>query len=168
MHTLTECTSQDGSSKYIKLLSWIICPSQPSYNIRLSTYPPIGGSYKSLDCSSFARHYSQNRWLLSIPRPTKMFQFRHLPFAQSMNSTVDDETLLSPGFPIRTSSVQRLLAPPRGLSQPTTSFIGNLRQGIRYMRLCSFLWVYHEKKPRFFLIAQVRLLADLAALFPGW
>jgi len=50
-------------------------------------------------------------------------------------------TLLAVGFPIRISSVQRLLAPPRSFSQPTTSFIDNLRQGIRYMRLCSFLWV---------------------------
>jgi len=68
-----------------------------------------------------------------------MFQFRHLPFQYPMNSDMDNMTLLMLGFPIRKSSVQSLLATPRGLSQPTTSFIGNLRQGIRYMRLCSFL-----------------------------
>ena len=52
---------------------------------------------------------------------------------------MSDETLLSPGFPIRKSSVQRLLTTPRSLSQSTTSFIGNLRQGIRYTRLYNFL-----------------------------
>lgn len=35
---------------------------------------------KGLGSSSFARHYSQNRYLLSFPRPTKMFQFRRFPF----------------------------------------------------------------------------------------
>ena len=34
---------------------------------------------KSLGYSNFARHYSRNRCLLSLPRPTKMFQFRRLP-----------------------------------------------------------------------------------------
>lgn len=65
----------------IKSSAWNIYFSQPLINIRLSTYSPklIGKNLLSLDCSSFARHYSQNRWLLSIPRPTKMFQFRHLP-----------------------------------------------------------------------------------------
>ena len=61
--------------------AWLIYVSQPLIYIRLSTYPTQlrDGSKLSLDYSSFARHYSQNRWLLSIPRPTKMFQFRHLP-----------------------------------------------------------------------------------------
>ena len=35
------------------------------------------------------------------------------------------------GYPIRKSADQRLLTAPRGLSQPTTSFFGFWRQGIR-------------------------------------
>lgn len=65
---------------WIKSSAWNIYFSQPLIYIRLSTYPNQlrYGSKLSLDCSGFARHYSQNRWLLSIPRPTKMFQFGHL------------------------------------------------------------------------------------------
>ena len=123
------------------MLAWLIYVSQPLIYIRLSTYPTQlrDGSKLSLDYSSFARHYSQNRWLLSILRPTKMFQFRHLSLSTLFNSGKSTATLLAVGFPIRKSSVQSLLATPRSLSQPTTSFIDNLRQGIRYMRLCSFL-----------------------------
>ena len=109
--------------------------------IRLSTYSPklIGENKLGLDCFGFARHYSRNRWLLSILRPTKMFQFRHLSLSTLFNSSRSTMALPTVGFPIRKSSVQRLLSPPRSLSQITTSFIDNLRQGIRYMRLCSFL-----------------------------
>jgi hypothetical protein len=69
----------DGSK--IKSSAWFIYFSQPLINIRLSTYSPklIGKNLLSLDYSNFARHYFRNRWLLSFPRPTKMFQFRHLP-----------------------------------------------------------------------------------------
>ncbi len=54
-------------------------------------------------------------------------------------------TLLMPGFPIRKSSVQSWWAAPRGLSQPTTSFIGKLRQGIRCVRLCNFLRTIYDR-----------------------
>ena len=39
------------------------------------------------------------------------------------------------GFPIRKSTDQRLFAPPRSLSQRTTSFIASYRQGIHQMPL---------------------------------
>ena len=39
------------------------------------------------------------------------------------------------GFPIRKSTDQRALAPPRGLSQRATSFIASRRQGIHQMPL---------------------------------
>ena len=38
-----------------------------------------------------------------------------------------------PGFPIRKSADQRLLAPPHSLSQHATSFIASCRQGIHQM-----------------------------------
>ena len=40
-----------------------------------------------------------------------------------------------PGFPIRTSTDQRLFAPPRSFSQRITSFIASQRQGIHQMPL---------------------------------
>lgn len=39
------------------------------------------------------------------------------------------------GFPIRKSADQRVLAPPRSLSQPATSFIASRSQGIHQMPL---------------------------------
>ena len=50
------------------------------------------------------------------------------------------------GFPIQKSTDQRVLAPPRGLSQRATSFIASLRQGIRRMplsRLIDLLMFMH-------------------------
>jgi hypothetical protein len=50
-----------------------------------------------------------------------------------MYSAGDDPK--GPGFPIRKSTDQRVLAPPRGLSQRATSFIASVRQGIHQMPL---------------------------------
>ena len=50
-----------------------------------------------------------------------------------MNSPADDPK--GSGFPIRKSTDQRVLAPPRGLSQRATSFIASVRQGIHQMPL---------------------------------
>ena len=50
-----------------------------------------------------------------------------------MYSAADDPK--GPGFPIRKSTDQRVLAPPRGLSQRATSFIASVRQGIHQMPL---------------------------------
>ncbi len=50
-----------------------------------------------------------------------------------MNSVKDDPK--GPGFPIRKSTDQRVLAPPRSLSQRATSFIASVRQGIHQMPL---------------------------------
>lgn len=50
-----------------------------------------------------------------------------------MNS--DYYTTLVVGFPIRKSTDQRILASPRGLSQPITSFIASQCQGIHKMLL---------------------------------
>jgi hypothetical protein len=50
-----------------------------------------------------------------------------------MNSAKDDPK--GPGFPIRKSTDQRVLAPPRSLSQRATSFVASVRQGIHQMPL---------------------------------
>ena len=51
----------------------------------------------------------------------------------TMDSSDDDPK--GPGFPIRRSTDQRVLAPPRGLSQRATSFIASQCQGIHQMPL---------------------------------
>ncbi len=69
-----------------------------------------------------------------------------------MNSVKHDPK--GPGFPIRKSPDQRLLSPPRSLSQSATSFIASTRQGIHQMplsRLISFPVMHSEQtkqKPR--------------------
>jgi hypothetical protein len=50
-----------------------------------------------------------------------------------MYSAGDDPK--GPGFPIRKSTDQRVLAPPRSLSQRATSFVASVRQGIHQMPL---------------------------------
>ena len=61
-------------------LGYLLLTTPTLYSsVNLSICRLADGNKLGLDCFSFARHYSRNRWLLSIPRPTKMFQFRHLP-----------------------------------------------------------------------------------------
>ena len=68
--------------------------------------------------------------MFSFPPATEMFQFADLPHPGLFDSTWSDRALPRPGFPIRTPSDQSLLAAPRGISLPATSFIGSWRQGI--------------------------------------
>ena len=63
---------------------------------------------------------------VSVPR---------VPFCETMNSSHDDWTLLQPGFPIRISTNQCLLAAPRSFSQLATSFFGVWCPGIHPMLL---------------------------------
>ena len=68
---------------------------------------------------------------MSFPPGTEMFQFSG--FAPLSGDTT------VPGFPIRKSADQRLLAPPHSLSQHATSFIASCRQGIHQMLLSRHL-----------------------------
>ena len=68
--------------------------------------------------------------MISFPPATEMFQFADLPHPGLFDSAWSDRALPRPGFPIRTSLDQRLLAPPQSVSSPATSFIGSWRQGI--------------------------------------
>lgn len=56
--------------------------------------------------------------LLSLPPPTKMFQFSGFPI-------LTDQHKKMLGSPIRQSRDQKMSAPPPSLSQLTTTFIGN-------------------------------------------
>ncbi len=68
--------------------------------------------------------------IISFPPATEMFQFADLPHPGLFGSAWSDWALPQPGFPIRTPSDHSLLAAPRGISLPATSFIGFWRQGI--------------------------------------
>ena len=54
----------------------------------------------------------------------------------------DSDTAEAVGCPIRKSTDQRVLAPPRSLSQRATSFIASLCQGIRRMLLSRLIDLY--------------------------
>ena len=68
--------------------------------------------------------------LLSLPRPTEMFQFERFPpsgLCVQPRVTGHDPCRVSPfGYP----RIKALLAAPRGFSQPHASFIGSWRLGI--------------------------------------
>jgi hypothetical protein len=74
---------------------------------------------------------------LSFPRVTKMFQFTRLPLPSlcvQLGVRAHYHAWVSPfGNP----RIKGWSAPPRGLSQPPTSFIGSWRQGIRRVPLFS-------------------------------
>jgi hypothetical protein len=83
-----------------------------------------------LASSAFARHYSRNHRLFSLPVGTEMFHFPTFPpHALCVQAWVTghDSCRVSPfGHPRITAR----LAAPRGLSQPPTSFFGSWCQGI--------------------------------------
>lgn len=60
--------------------------------------------------------------LLSLPPPTKMFQFGGFPILNGSANQSKDYLL---GSPIRQSWVQKMYAPRPSLSQLTTTFIGS-------------------------------------------
>ena len=68
--------------------------------------------------------------LLSLPRPTEMFQFERFPpqalWIQTWVTGHDPGRVSPFGHP----RITALLAAPRGFSQPDASFIGSWRQGI--------------------------------------
>ena len=73
---------------------------------------------QEIDVSFFSSGYLD----VSVPR---------VPFSETMYSSQDGWTLLQPGFPIRISTNQCLLAAPRSFSQLATSFFGVWCLGIR-------------------------------------
>ena len=72
---------------------------------------------KRIDVSFFSSGYLD----VSVPR---------VPSCRTMDSSGSDGTLLPPGFPIRISTAQSLLAAPRSFSQLATSFFGAWCLGI--------------------------------------
>ena len=87
-----------------------------------------------LGYSRFARRYSGNRVCFLFLRLLRWFSSPRSPLPP-MYSVTDDRVLPLPGFPIRKSPVQSLLAARRSLSQLSTSFIASWRQGIHRVPL---------------------------------
>ena len=76
--------------------------------------------------------------LFSLPPGTEMFQFPGFALQGLCIQPWSDRTLLRPGFPIRKSPDLGSFAPPRGLSQLTTSFIAFRCQGIHHTPLLAW------------------------------
>ena len=68
-----------------------------------------------LGSSPFARHYLGNHYLFSLPAGTKMFQFPAFAFVTYCHKC---RRFAPAGFPIRISTLQRLLAPQASTIRP--------------------------------------------------
>lgn len=87
-------------------------------------------NHTSLDYSPFARRYSENHNCSLLLQLLRYFSWLGL-LLTPMYSMPSDRCYL-PGFPIRTSTDQRLFAAPRSLSQLITSFVACSCQGIHH------------------------------------
>ena len=104
-----------------KLRTGYLRRHNPSVNIRLPTYPLKNGSLQGLGYSNFARHYFRNRCLLSLPRPTKMFQFGRLPLLTlyiQVRVTRHDSCRVSPFGNLRFKADGQLPEAYRSLLRP--------------------------------------------------
>ena len=91
-------------------------------------------------CSHFARRYCGNlNWFLFLQVLRCFTSLRSLHRSGNMNHSML-------GCPIRKSPDQSFLAAPRGLSQPSTSFIASTSQGIHLWPLLTFLLHHLSKK----------------------
>ena len=89
------------------------CRSVNNHSLKCSPYPGKI-SLSGLPSSAFARHYSQNHLLFSLPEGTEMFHFPSFPPTSLYIQLVvtNHDGLL--GFPIRTSWDQRpVIGSPR-------------------------------------------------------
>ena len=123
-------------------LTWSFVNSQHPISIRLSAY-------------FYLRRKTYKVWALPVslattPRIVIYFLFLNLLRCFSSvgsRSTIlfysdrDNTTWLVLGFPIRTFPDQSLLTATRDLSQSSTSFIGNIRLGIHFVPLSTFLCI---------------------------
>ena len=113
--TLSGLAFQPTSAKFQLLLAG----PQPQRACSLVWAPSLSlAATQEIDLSFSSSGYLD----VSVPR---------VPSVMTMNSSCSDGTLLPPGFPIRISTVQCLLAAPRSFSQLATSFFGAWCMGIR-------------------------------------
>lgn len=108
-----------------------IAGRQSRYVPQPPTCNPCRVSHRpGLATSAFARHYSRNHYLFSLPAGTEMFHFPAFPphhlYIQRRVPRHDSRWVSPFGHPRITGR----LSPPRGLSQTPTSFIGSSCPGI--------------------------------------
>lgn len=93
----------------------------------------------SLSYFLFARHYSGNHLLVSFLAGTERFHFPAFPLIQLWIYCMVTKFKPSWVTPFGNLWINARLAATQSLSQPTTSFIGLLRQGIHRMPLFCFI-----------------------------
>ena len=94
----------------------------------ISSYNPsseTAATYRAEPVCAIPISLATTPGIISFPPATEMFQFADLPHPSLFCSARSDWALPQPGFPIRTPPDQCMLAAPRGISLPTTSFIGS-------------------------------------------
>ena len=94
---------------------------------------PLTRMLKLAGCSHFARHYSRESRLISVPLATEMFQFTR--FALLGLCIQPRVTLAGRVSPFGHLRINARLPAPRSFSQAATSFIACNRQGIHHMHL---------------------------------
>lgn len=93
----------------------------------------------SLSYFLFARHYSGNYLLVSFLAGTERFHFPAFPHIQLWIHCMVTRFKPSRVTPFGNLWINACLAATQSLSQPTTSFIGLLRQGIHRLPLICFI-----------------------------
>src|SRR5699024_3355594 len=82
--------------------------------------------------SAFARHYSRNHILFSLPAGTEMFHFPAFPPTGLCVQPAVTRTTSCGVSPFGHPGINVRLSTPPGLSQIPTSFIGSCCQGIHH------------------------------------
>ena len=130
-------------SNKLKSLTWSFVNSQPLISIRLTTYLTVNSEKHD-------KVWADSVSLATTPEIVIYFLFlallRCFSSGGSLSITLCIQvtmhmTWLMAGFPIRKSPDQSLLTATRSLSQSSTSFIGNIRLGIHWVPLSTFLCI---------------------------
>src|SRR5688500_9035953 len=120
-------------SRHPRLAIEFLTPQGPCRVPTINSYNPnseTAATYLAELVWAIPISLATTKGIISFPPATEMFQFAGLPPPGLFGSARSDWALPQPGFPIRTSPDQSLLATPRSFTQPATSFIGSWRQGI--------------------------------------
>ena len=120
-------------SRRFRLAIEFLTPQKPCRAPTIDSYNPhseTAATYHAESVWAIPVSLATTQGMISFPPATEMFQFADLPHPGLFDSAWSDRALPRPGFPIRTPPDQCLLAAPRSVSSPATSFIGSWRQGI--------------------------------------
>ena len=127
-------------SKPLRLTLLFLTPRRIGRNFRQVPRPPLRNACRlshavGLASSAFARHYSRNHMLFSLPVGTEMFHFPTFP-PHTLYIQVRVTGLASSRVsPFGNPRITVWLSTTRGLSQIPTSFFGSWCQGIHRVPL---------------------------------